>query len=39
MKARNGDENPLFEAGKNYTVTVAAFGYPELSFSYTKAAE
>ena len=39
VKARNGDENPLFEAGKNYTVTVAAFGYPELSFSYTKAAE
>ena len=37
VKARNGSENPLFEAGKQYTVTVAAFGYPELVFPYTKA--
>jgi len=37
VKARNGSESPLFEAGKQYTVTVAAFGYPELVFSYTKA--
>ena len=36
VKARNGSENPLFEAGKQYTVTVAAFGYPELVFSYAK---
>ena len=36
VKARNGSENPLFEAGKRYTVTVAAFGYPEQVFSYTK---
>ena len=37
VKARNGDENPLLEAGKQYTVTVAAFGYPELSFAFAKA--
>ena len=36
VKARNGSENPLFEAGVSYTVTVAAFGYPELSFSCVK---
>ena len=36
IKARNGSESPLFEAGVSYTVTVAAFGYPELSFSYVK---
>ena len=36
VKARNGSESPLFEAGVNYTVTVAAFGYPEFSFSYSK---
>ncbi len=36
VKARNGSENPLFEAGKKYTVTVAAFGYPELVFAYEK---
>ena len=36
VKARNGDESPLFEAGKQYTVTAAAFGYPELTFSYMK---
>ena len=36
VKARDGSENPLFEAGKQYTVTVAAFGYPELVFSYAK---
>jgi len=36
VKARDGSENPLFEAGKQYTVTVAAFGYPELVFSYTR---
>lgn len=36
VKARNGSESPLFEAGKQYTVTVAAFGYPELVFSYAK---
>ena len=36
VKARDGSENPLFEAGKQYTVTVAAFGYPELVFPYAK---
>jgi len=36
VKARNGDESPLFEAGTAYTVTVAAFGYPEISFPFTK---
>ena len=36
VKARNGSESPLFEVGKQYTVTVAAFGYPELVFTYTK---
>ena len=36
MKARNGDESPLFEAGKQYTVTVSAFGYPDLVFSFAK---
>ena len=36
VKARDGSENPLFEAGKQHTVTVAAFGYPELVFSYTR---
>ncbi len=36
VKARNGDESPLFEAGTQYTVTVAAFGYPELVFPFTK---
>jgi len=36
VKARDGSESPLFEAGKQYTVTVAAFGYPELVFSYSK---
>ena len=29
-------ENPLFETGKTYNVTVAAFGYPELVFTYEK---
>ena len=36
VKARSGDESLLFEAGTQYTVTVAAFGYPELVFPYTK---
>ena len=36
VKARNGSESPLFEAGKQYTVTVAAFGYPELVFPYSR---
>lgn len=36
VKARNGDESPLFAEGTAYTVTVAAFGYPELSFPFTK---
>ena len=39
VKARNGSESPLFEAGKQYTVTVAAFGYPELVFPYEKVDE
>ena len=34
VKNRDSSESPLFEAGKQYTVTVAAFGYPELVFSY-----
>ena len=36
IKARDGSESPLFEAGTKYTVTVAAFGYPELTFAYEK---
>ena len=36
VKARNGSESPLFEEGKKYTVTIAAFGYPELTFPYEK---
>ena len=36
VKARDGSESPLFEAGTKYTVTVAAFGYPELTFTYEK---
>ena len=36
VKARDGSESPLFEAGKQYTVTVAAFGYPELIFPYAR---
>ena len=39
VKARNGDENPLFEEGVAYTVTIAAFGYPELTFPYVKGAQ
>ena len=39
VRARNGSENPLFEAGTKYTVTVAAFGYPDLTFTYEKADE
>ena len=31
--------SPLFEAGVNYTVTVAAFGYTELTFSCSKTGE
>ena len=36
VKARNGDESPLFEEGTKYTVTVAAFGYPELTFPFAR---
>ena len=36
VKAGNGDESPLFEEGTKYTVTVAAFGYPELTFSFAR---
>ena len=36
VKARNGDESPLFEDGKQYTVTVSSFGYPELVFQFSK---
>ena len=36
VKARNGSESPLFESGVNYTVTIAAFGYPELVFQFSK---
>ena len=38
VKARNGSESPLFEEGVAYTVTVAAFGYPEVTFPYVKGA-
>ena len=31
VKARNGSETPLFEAGKQYTVTVAASAIPSSS--------
>ena len=37
VKARNGSESPLFEDGVAYTVTVAAFGYPEITFPFSKA--
>lgn len=36
VKARDGSESELFEEGAAYTVTVAAFGYPELTFDYTR---
>ena len=36
VKARDGSESPLFEIGKQYTVTVEAFGYPQLVFPYTR---
>ena len=36
VKARNGSESPLFEDGVQYTVTAAAFGYPEISFRFAK---
>ncbi len=39
VRARDGSESPLFEDGVGYTVTVAAFGYPELTFSYSKTGE
>jgi len=34
VKNRDGSETILFEEGKNYTVTVSAFGYPDLEFAY-----
>lgn len=36
VKARDGSESALFEEGTAYTVTVAAFGYPELVFDFSK---
>lgn len=36
VKSRDGSENALFEEGAAYTVTVAAFGYPELTFDFTR---
>ncbi len=36
VKPRKGDAYPLFEDGKQYTVRVASFGYPELTFSFAK---
>ncbi len=36
VKARNGDESSLFAAGKQYSVTVSAFGYPALVFNYMR---
>ncbi len=33
---RDGSETVLFEDGAAYTVTVAAFGYPELTFDFSK---
>lgn len=36
VKARDGSESPIFEAGKQYTVTIEAFGYPTLTFSIAK---
>ncbi len=36
VKARDGSESALFEAGVSYTVTVAAFGWPEIVFSFSK---
>ncbi len=36
VKARDGSESALFEAGVDYTVTVEAFGYPMLIFDFSK---
>ncbi len=36
VKARDGSESNLFEEGTAYTVTVAAFGYPELTFDFSR---
>ncbi len=36
VKARDGSESALFEDGTEYTVTIDAFGYPELAFEYSK---
>ncbi len=35
-KNRDGSETNLFEEGTSYTVTVSAFGYPELTFDFTR---
>ena len=36
VKARDGSESNLFEEGTAYKVTVSAFGYPELSFDFSR---
>lgn len=36
VKNRDGSETNLFEEGTSYTVTVSAFGYPELTFDFTR---
>ena len=36
VRARDGSETPLFRDGVKYTVTIAAFGYPTLTFPYEK---
>lgn len=36
VKGRDGSETPLFEDGVSYTITIEAFGYPSVSFPYTK---
>lgn len=36
LKSKDGSEKAIFEAGKSYTVTLSAFGYPEASFEITK---
>ena len=36
VKNRDGSETLLFEDGVSYTVTIEAYGYPTVSFPYTK---
>lgn len=33
---KENTETPLFVSGQQYTITISAFGYPEVSFPYTE---